>query len=90
MILLKSLHDPASAKPLLERALLIHEAALGPSHPAVGVRLSNLTLVHQDLGDVATAKALLERAVAILDALLGPDHPNTRAVRANLQNLRTA
>ena len=32
---LRSRGEPAAARPLLERALSIHEAAYGPEHPAV-------------------------------------------------------
>jgi len=57
------------AKTLLERALAIEEAAYGPDHPDVGIRLNNLAQVLQDLGDPAGARPLQERALAITEAV---------------------
>jgi len=74
------------AKTLLERALAIDEAAYGPDHPDVGIRLNNLAQVLQDLGDPAGARALQERALAIDEAAYGPDHP---VVARDLNNLAT-
>ena len=65
----------ADARPLAERAVAIDEAALGPDHPGVAVRLSNLALILRDLGLAAEARPLAERALAISEAALGPDHP---------------
>src|SRR6266700_916187 len=41
---------PDDARPLAERALAIAEAAYGPDHPDVAIRLSNLALILNDLG----------------------------------------
>ena len=40
----------ADARPLLERALAIDEAAYGPDHPHVAAALNNLAQILQDLG----------------------------------------
>jgi cellulose biosynthesis protein BcsQ len=72
------------AKPLMERALRIAEAAHGPDHPTVAVRLSNLAMILRDLGDPAGARPLLERALAVDESAYGPDHP---AVATQLSNL---
>ncbi|WP_372443292.1 tetratricopeptide repeat protein [Saccharothrix algeriensis] len=53
------------ARPLLERALAIGEAAHGPDHPFVAISLGNLALVLKDLGRHAEAQPLLERAERI-------------------------
>jgi len=72
------------AKTLLERALAIDEAAYGPDHPDVGIRLNNLALILRDLGDPAGARPLQERALGIDEAAYGPDHPD---VGTDLNNL---
>jgi tetratricopeptide (TPR) repeat protein len=74
----------AEARPLAERALAIDEAAYGPDHPDVAIRLSNLAQILQDLGQPAEARPLAERALAITEAAYGPDHPN---VGIGLNNL---
>ncbi|MEJ2856521.1 MULTISPECIES: FxSxx-COOH system tetratricopeptide repeat protein [unclassified Saccharothrix] len=73
---------PDQARPLSERALAITEAATGPDHHHVAIRLNNLGLVLRDLGHPDEARALFERALAIAEAANGPDHP-TVAIRLN-------
>jgi len=70
------------AKRMYERALAIDEAALGPNHPNVAIRLNNLGEVLREQGDLSGAKALYERALAIDEAALGPNHPKV-AIRIN-------
>jgi tetratricopeptide (TPR) repeat protein len=74
----------ADARPLLERALAITEAAYGPDHPTVATRLNNLALILRDLGQPQDALPLQERALAITEAAYGPDHPD---VATRLNNL---
>jgi hypothetical protein len=71
-------------RPLAERALAITEAAYGPDHPDVAVRLNNLAQILQALGQLAAARPLAERALAIDEAAYGPDHPTVAILRANL------
>jgi tetratricopeptide (TPR) repeat protein len=73
---------PNDARPLLERALAIYEAAYGPDHPDVGAALNNLAGALRDLGHPEQAQPLLERALAIDEAAHGPDHPDV-AIRLN-------
>jgi tetratricopeptide (TPR) repeat protein len=75
---------PADAKPLLERALAIDEAACGPDHRDVARDLNNLAMILQDLGQLEAARPLQERVLAIDEAANGPDHPT---VAINLNNL---
>ena len=42
-LILQALGDPTAARPLLERALAIAEAAYGPDHPTVAVVRGDLT-----------------------------------------------
>ncbi|MCB9112485.1 MAG: tetratricopeptide repeat protein [Anaerolineales bacterium] len=72
----KYLADYIGAKAAYERALKIDEAAFGPDHPKVAIRVNNLGSVLQALGDHAGAKAAFERALKIDEAVFGPDHPN--------------
>lgn len=66
----------ADAMPLFERALAIHENALGPRHPTVANSLSNLAGLHLSKGSHASARALLERALAIRAETMGNEHPS--------------
>jgi tetratricopeptide (TPR) repeat protein len=77
----------AEARPLAERALAIDEAAHGPDHPAVGIDLSNLAAIWQDLGQPGQARPLAERALAITEAAHGPDHPTVATLRNNLATI---
>jgi tetratricopeptide (TPR) repeat protein len=74
---LRVLGRPADARPVVERALAIDEAAYGPDHPNVANDLNNLALVLQDLGEPQQARPLAERALAISERTLGPDHHYT-------------
>jgi tetratricopeptide (TPR) repeat protein len=76
--------SPGDAKPLLERALAIDEAAHGPDHPTVAIRLNDLAVILRDLGEPGQARALVERALAIAEATYGPDHPTVAADLGNL------
>jgi tetratricopeptide (TPR) repeat protein len=72
------------ARKAFERALRIGEAAYGPDHPKVAIRVNNLGGVLLDLGDLAGAKTHYERAMAIDEAAYGPDHPE---VATDVNNL---
>ena len=73
---IRDLADYAGAKAAFERAIKIDEAAFGPDHPNVAIRVNNLGSVLKDLGDHAGPKAAYERALKIDEAAFGPDHPN--------------
>jgi hypothetical protein len=66
----------------------VSEAAFGPGHLDVAVRLSNLGAVLGDQGDLAGAEEHHERALAIVARALGPEHPSTRIVRDRMAALR--
>ena len=71
--------DPATAKPLFERALAIWEASLGPDHPNVARALDGLVLTSvRNAGD-ADLQRLAERSLAIRQRALGPQHPDVAA-----------
>ena len=77
----------AEARPLAERAVAIAEAAYGPGHPTVGIRLNNLALIWRDLGQPGQARPLAERALGIAEATYGPDHPTVATLRNNLATI---
>ena len=72
------------AEALLERALRIREAVLGPRHPDVAVTLNNLAFIRSRRGHQAEAEALLKRGLSIREAALPADHPDLAANLAAL------
>ncbi|MGE3277330.1 MAG: tetratricopeptide repeat protein [Vicinamibacterales bacterium] len=60
------------AQPVLERALAISRAALGPDDVRVAQSLNNLGVLYRGQGDLARAEPLLEEALAMRRRLLGP------------------
>jgi len=76
------------ARTCLERALRIDEGALGPNHPKVAIRVSNLGLLRQDLGDLVGTRECFERALRIRCEFLGDDHPKTILARKKLESLK--
>jgi tetratricopeptide (TPR) repeat protein len=65
------------------RAVAAKEKAYGPDSAEVGMSLSNVALVLEELGDVTTAVDTLARALRIVESCLGPDHPRTALVLSN-------
>ncbi len=67
----------AEARPYYERALAVHEKALGPDHPDTALSLNNLGSLLDSMGNYIEARPYYERALAIREEALGPDHPDT-------------
>jgi len=61
------------ARPLVEQALAIDEARLGPRHPRVASTLDKLGIVLDALGDLAGARAAHKRAITIYEDTYGPE-----------------
>lgn len=74
--------DYAGGRPYLERAVVLHEAVLGPEHLATARSLNNLGRVLKSQGDYRRARATHERALSIREKVLGLEHPD----RANSLN----
>jgi tetratricopeptide (TPR) repeat protein len=74
----------------MRRALAITEAALGPAHPTVAIRLNNLASLLQATGRLAEAEPLYRRALASTEAALGPAHPAVATGLGNLASLLKA
>ncbi|MCA9468165.1 MAG: CHAT domain-containing protein, partial [Nitrospira sp.] len=72
------------AEALYQRALRIHEAALGPMHPEVAIALNNLAVLYHTQGRYAQAEPLYHRALRITETALGADHPKLAASLNNL------
>ena len=78
------------AKEMHERALDIDEAAYGPDHPTVAIRVNNLGGVLRDIGDLEGTKKMYERALAIGESAYGPDHPDVAIYVNNLGDVLKA
>jgi tetratricopeptide (TPR) repeat protein len=76
--------DYPNAYAFYRRALQNDEAAFGPEHPNVAVRINNLGLMLRELGELAEARAAFERALQIHEAASGPDSPDVARVVNNL------
>ena len=82
--LLGKIGENEEARRLHERAVDIATERLGPRHPEVALKLSNLAIVVGDAGDLDGAREIEERVLAIREAAYGPDHP---VVAISLNNL---
>ena len=67
------LADTSRAAPLLEEALRLDTAALGPSHPSIATDKMNIARIYMSQGDFTAALALLESAREIV----GPEGENS-------------
>ncbi len=76
--------DYPGAYAFYRRAMQNDEAAFGPDHPNVAVKINNLGLMLKELGDLAEARAAFERALQIHEAASGPDSPDVARVVSNL------
>ena len=72
---------------LLEKAVKINEAVLGPGHPNTVDSLNNLAGLHRDMGNHKAALPLVTRVLEIREAVLGPRHPDTATSLYNLAGL---
>jgi len=72
------------AEPLIRRALAIDEAAYGPNHPNVAIRLNNLAQLLQDTDRLEEAEPLMRRVLAIDEAAYGPNHLSVAVGLSNL------
>ena len=77
----------AKGKPLIERALLLQEGSLGPTHPIVARTLDSLAELETKMGHPGAALPLAKRALQIRENRFGPDHPETSASLNTLGNL---
>ena len=73
-----------TSRPLLDRALQIGPAQLGPDHPDTLAGRNNLAAWLGEAGRVAEAAGQLEQLLADYRQVLGPDHPDTLLTRNNL------
>ncbi|NUT25904.1 MAG: tetratricopeptide repeat protein [Streptomyces sp.] len=63
------------ARPMAERALILHESCLPADSPAIATDLATLARIRHLLGDHEAAVPLAERALRIDEAAYGPDDP---------------
>ncbi len=70
--------DP-DARPLLERAATIYQAA-APAHPKLAIIWRNLAELEAASGNLARAADLFQRSVQLCETSLPPDHPQTGVI----------
>jgi tetratricopeptide (TPR) repeat protein len=80
--------DFASAQAVVERALTLREAVLGPEAYELVPLLRQLGGALQGQGEYDRLRPLQERIVAVHASALGDDHPMTLAARAQLMGMR--
>jgi hypothetical protein len=88
--LLRATNQPKEAERLYRRALEIGEKALGPEHPNVAIRLSNLAGLLRETNRLGEAEPLYRRAFLIFKNSLGVQHPNSQTVLNNYATLLQA
>ncbi len=66
-----------AAQPLLEEALELNRALLGPSHPTTLIALKSLGKLHVEQGNYVAAQPLYEEVLEMSEIVNGPDHPHT-------------
>jgi Tetratricopeptide repeat len=76
--------EPASARPLLERALSLCRSVLGEDHPDTLTSANNLAVNLGILGQDEQARQLDEDTLTRHCRVLGDDHPRTLASASNL------
>ncbi|MGH3830408.1 MAG: FxSxx-COOH system tetratricopeptide repeat protein [Pseudonocardiaceae bacterium] len=76
--------EPASARPLFERALRLRRSVLGEDHPDTLGSASNLALNLYELGQYEQACLLEEDTLTRRRRVLGEDHPDTLESANNL------
>lgn len=78
--------DPA-AKPMLDEAVAILRASVGPEHPSFAGALNDRGSCLFATGDPAAARADFEAALRIYRASLPADHPQIGRTQRNLERL---
>ncbi|MGH3886156.1 MAG: FxSxx-COOH system tetratricopeptide repeat protein [Pseudonocardiaceae bacterium] len=76
--------EPASARPLSERALRLRRLVLGEDHPDTLTSANNLALNLSALGQYEQARHLDEDTLTRRRRILGEDHPDTLTSANNL------
>lgn len=76
-----------AAEPLLRRALLIREKALGMEHPDYATGCNSLGRFLREQGRLDEAEPLCQKALDIWEHTLGPEHPKVAFALNNLGKL---
>lgn len=69
----------AKGKSFIERALLLQEGSLGPTHPIVARTLDSLAELETKMGRPEVALPLAKQALQIREKQFGPEHPEVSA-----------
>ncbi len=76
--------DPASALPLMERALVVHERAYAEATATTAILVYSLGRIHYYAGDHEGAERYLRRAYDLQCAILGQSHPDAAITMSGL------
>jgi Domain of unknown function (DUF4062)/Tetratricopeptide repeat/NB-ARC domain len=76
--------EPASARPLFERALRLRRTVLSEDHPDTLTSASKLAINLSGLGQYEQARHLNEDTLTRYRRVLGEDHPDTLVLACNL------
>lgn len=79
-----SMGNISAAQDLYERALMILEKALGPSHPEVALLLDNLGVLYSEKGDYRNSEILFKRALEVKEST---PRPNDLDIAYSLNNI---
>ena len=77
----------AKGRSFIERALLLQEGSLGPTHPIVARTLDSLAELEMKMGHTKEALPLAKRSLQIRENRFGPDHPEVSASLNTIGNL---
>jgi len=73
-----------TARPLIEKAILIARNRLGVGHPDFAILLGNLAGVEHSAGNLQEAESLYRQALEILRSSLGAEHPEFAQTQRDL------
>ncbi len=85
----KNQGDYAKALEYHFKALAIREKVLGIEHPSTANSYNNIGLVYYNKGDYDKALEYYFKALAICEKVLGTEHPNTKAIREDIDYIKS-
>eukprot|EP00741_Cyanophora_paradoxa_P014841 tig00000189_g14317.t1 len=80
----------AQATDAFQRALRVHEATLGPTHPRVARSLSNIATLLLAQKNFSEAESCVQRAMRILERAHGPGAPELAPLLSTLARIQQA
>ena len=81
--------DYKSAIENYQESIEIFKGARGNYHPDVALTYNNMAATYYNMEDYANAKTYFELSLLILSRILPSDHPEIRAVKENVESLKS-